>query len=137
MLLNWLHERRNNKVIFLKKIGDFYKIVGAKYVDVKASEVKIKIDKKPETFKLTGGDLFNVHGKRLFLVDIDTQINQVFKTSKQKPILSSKELAGFLSGGFIAGVLTALDEKKYDIMSLVLGAILGIFVGMVLKGFIG
>lgn len=135
--MNWYNERRKNKVIFLKKLGDFYKIVGAKYVDVKASELKIKIGKKPETFSLTGSDLFNTHGKRLFLVDIDSQKNMLFKDSKQSAILSSKELSGFLSGGFIAGVLTALDEKKYDVMSLVLGAVLGVFLGMVIKGFIG
>lgn len=129
-MFNWYHERTKNKVVFVKKIGDFYKVAGAKYCDIKSSSIKIKVDKKPQTFNLTGSDLFNVHGKRLYIIDMDTQKNLIFEKSKQQGILTTKELDGFVGAGFIGGILSALDEKKYDIFSLIIGIALGLFGGL-------
>lgn len=134
-MFNWYHERTKNKVVFVKKIGAFFKIVGAKYVDIKDTKVTIKVDKKKQEFNLTGGDLFNSHGKRLYIVDMHNQTNLVFKESKEKSILTPSELGGFLSSGFICGILEALDEQKYDIISIVIGVAIGVFAGLFLGRF--
>lgn len=137
MLLNWYRERTKNKAVFVKQMENFYRIVGAKYIDVKASQVQIQVDEKTQTFQLTGSDLFNVHGKRLYIVDLDSQKNLLFEDSEQKPILSAKELDGFLGGGFITGVLSALEEKKFDIISLAMGIVIGALLGLTISNFIG
>lgn len=116
-------------------MGTFFKIVGAKYVALTSKEVSMRIDKKAESFNLTGSDLINVHGKRLYLLDIDSQSCLVFEKSKERPLLSAKELDGFLSGGFISGILEALDEKKYDIFSILIGLAIGVFGGLFLGRF--
>lgn len=85
-------EKRKNKIIFLKKCGKVFQIVGRKYIDPIATEFKYK----DGTFTVPKApNYLNKHGKLRFFVDIDTGIGiPLAFPVQEKPTLSGKGKKG-------------------------------------------
>lgn len=119
-------ELTKNKVIFLKKMGEFYSIYKIKYVNTKQDKLVMKRTKK--TFNLKETNLLNKYGKRIFYKDYDTG-NTILFNIGTIPKLDSDELDAFLGKGFITGFIRMMKGNMFDITSIVLGALIGFFAG--------
>jgi len=123
------NEITKNKVMFVKKVGSFYTIISSQYVSTKTTSLKHK--KSQKTFLLEKTDLFNKFGKRVYIKDYDTQ-KDVLLFEPETKTLTPDELDGFVNKGFIVGFLKMLKGNIYDLVSIAIGALIGVPFGIIL-----